>query len=148
MTPWTEHQINLTRRQFFAQQGVRLGGLALASLAGSSLARSALAASGINGDAGSIASAGRVHQPLEGLPHFTPSAKAIIYLHMNGGPSQLDTWDYKPGLRDYFDKDLPPTVRGEQRLSTMTSGQSRFPLLQASFASNAAGNQGSGQTPI
>ncbi len=141
MTPWTEHQINLTRRQFFAQQGVRLGGLALASLAGSSLARSARA-SGINGDAGSIASAGRVHQPLEGLPHFTPSAKAIIYLHMNGGPSQLDTWDYKPGLRDYFDKDLPPTVRGEQRLSTMTSGQSRFPVAPSKFRFQRCGQSG------
>lgn len=142
MTPWTEHQINLTRRQFFAQQGVRLGGLALASLAGSSLARSALAASGVNGDTGSIASAGRVHQPLEGLPHFTPSAKAIIYLHMNGGPSQLDTWDYKPGLRDYFDKDLPPTVRGEQRLSTMTSGQSRFPVAPSKFRFQRCGQSG------
>lgn len=142
MTPWTAHQINLTRRQFFSQQGVRLGGLALASLAGSSLARSAKGANGVNDDAGSTTATARVHQPLEGLPHFTPSAKAIIYLHMNGGPSQLDTWDYKPGLRDYFDKDLPPTVRGEQRLSTMTSGQSRFPVAPSKFRFQRCGQAG------
>lgn len=142
MTPWTAHQINLTRRQFFAQQGVRLGGLALASIAGSSLARSAQGATGGNGDARSTSTSSRVHQPLEGLPHFTPSAKAIIYLHMNGGPSQLDTWDYKPGLRDYFDKDLPPTVRGEQRLSTMTSGQSRFPVAPSKFRFQRCGQSG------
>lgn len=142
MTPWTAHQINQTRRQFFAQQGVRLGGLALASLAGSSLVRSAQGANGINCDAGSTTASSRVHQPLEGLPHFTPSAKAIIYLHMNGGPSQLDTWDYKPGLRDYFDKDLPPTVRGEQRLSTMTSGQSRFPVAPSKFRFQRCGQSG------
>ena len=142
MTPWTAHQINLTRRQFFAQQGVRLGGLALASLAGSSLARSAQGASGMISDGGASSTAGRVHQPLEGLPHFKPSAKAIIYLHMNGGPSQLDTWDYKPGLQDYFDKDLPPTVRGEQRLSTMTSGQSRFPVAPSKFRFQRCGQSG------
>ncbi len=33
---------------------------------------------------------------------------------MNGGLSQIDLWDHKPGLRDYFDKDLPPSVRGDQ----------------------------------
>jgi hypothetical protein len=136
MSPWKEHQLNLTRRQFFAQHGVRLGGLALATLGVS-------AASG--GDSGSSVtspSSSRVHPPLAGLPHFAPAAKSIIYLHMNGGPSQLDTWDYKPGLKEYFDKDLPPSVRGEQRLSTMTSGQTRFPVAPSKFQFQQCGQSG------
>ena len=67
----------------------------------------------------------RVHPPLSGFPHFAPKAKSIIYLHMNGGPSQLDTWDYKPRLADQFDKDLPDSIRLGQRITTMTSGQAR-----------------------
>ena len=44
---------------------------------------------------------------------------------MNGGPSQLDTWDYKPNLKEHFDKDLPDSIRMGQRITTMTSGQAR-----------------------
>ena len=55
---------------------------------------------------------GKVHPALQGFPHHAPKAKRVIYLHMNGGPSQLDLWDYKPGLGEYFDKDIPPSVRG------------------------------------
>ncbi|MFM8892984.1 MAG: DUF1501 domain-containing protein, partial [Planctomycetia bacterium] len=80
------------------------------------------------------AAAARVHPPLAGLPHHPPRAKALIYIHPNGGPSQLDLWDYKPGLQEYFDKDLPPSVRGDQRLSTMTSGQTRFPVAPSKFS--------------
>jgi Protein of unknown function (DUF1501) len=137
MSPLFEQQLDLTRRQFFAQHGVRLGGLALATLG--------FSRSSLGGDATravDLGSAGRVHPPLPGLPHFAPSAKAIIYLHMNGGPSQLDTWDYKPGLKDYFDKDLPPSVRGEQRLSTMTSGQTRFPVAPSKFRFRRSGQSG------
>jgi Protein of unknown function (DUF1501) len=136
MSPWNEYQLNLTRRQFFAQQGVRLGGLALATLAGSQMS------SANENSPVAAPTAGRVHPPLPGLPHFPPTAKSIIYLHMNGGPSQLDTWDYKPGLQDHFDKDLPPSVRGEQRLSTMTSGQTRFPVAPSKFRFEQCGQSG------
>jgi len=57
----------------------------------------------------------------------------MIYLHMNGAPSQLDLWDHKPKLHEFFDKDLPPSVRNHQRLSTMTSGQARFPVAPSMF---------------
>jgi len=76
---------------------------------------------------------GRVHPPLEGLPHFPPKAKSIIYLHMNGGPSQIDLWDYKPELADQFDKDLPDSIRKGQRITTMTSGQARLPVAPSKF---------------
>jgi hypothetical protein len=61
---------------------------------------------------------------------------------MNGGPSQIDTWDYKPKLQEFFDKPLPPTVQGGQRLSTMTSGQSRFPVAPSKFKFEQRGQCG------
>jgi hypothetical protein len=84
----------------------------------------------------------RVHPALPGLPHFAPKAKAIIYLHLNGGPPQHDTWDYKPKLAEFFDKDLPPSVQGGQRLSTMTSGQTRFPVAPTKFKFEQMGQSG------
>ena len=69
----------------------------------------------------------------ESLPHFKPKATRAIYLHMVGGPSQLDLYDYKPGMKEWFDKDLPESIRNGQRLTTMTSGQSRFPIAPTIF---------------
>ena len=123
MNPFLEHQLLQTRRQFFGNVGLRFGGLTLASLMGGSLFNpTARAASG-----------GRVHPPLPGLPHFAPKAKSIIYLHMNGGPSQIDMWDHKPALDAQFDKDLPDSIRNGQRITTMTSGQSRLPVAPSMF---------------
>lgn len=120
-----EAQFTLNRRQFFGDTGVRLGGVALASLLG----RSALAGS-------------EVHPTLPGMPHATPRAKAVIYLHMNGGPSQLDTWDYKPELSKHFGEDLPDSVRKGQRLSTMTSGQAKFPVAPSKYTFTQHGDCG------
>src|SRR5262245_6000513 len=119
MNPFLEHDLQQTRRQFFGNTGVRLGGFAMGLLAADA-ARGNTPAS-------------RVHPPLPGMPHFPPKAKALIYLHMNGAPSQLDLWDYKPQLRAHFDRDLPDSVRMGQRLSTMTSGQARFPVAPSKF---------------
>ncbi len=80
-----EAQFTLNRRQFFGQSGLRMGGIAMPLILGQSLSGRASAAS-------------EVHPALPGLPHAAAKAKAVIYLHMNGGPSQLDTWDYKPEL--------------------------------------------------
>jgi hypothetical protein len=132
MDPHFENQVHQTRRHFFGDLGIRLGGVALASLAGQV---------GAN-EVSQGATPPRVHPPLPGLPHFAPRADAIIYLHMNGAPSQLDTWDYKPGLQEFFDKDLPESVRGAQRLSTMTSGQTRFPVAPSKFQFRQCGESG------
>src|SRR4051812_23612763 len=118
MNPCHQYLNNLTRRQFFAGAGLAMGGVALNWLAprlcGATLSSDALLA--------------RVQPAQPGLPHFPPTAKRIIYLHMNGGPSQLDTFDYKPGLQEHFDLDLPDSIRQGQRITTMTSGQTRFPV--------------------
>ncbi len=65
--------------------------------------------------------------------HFPAKVKHVIYLHMVGGPSQLDLYDYKPGMNDWFDKDLPDSIRKGQRLTTMTSGQARFPIAPSKY---------------
>lgn len=123
MHPIQNQYLALTRRQFFGDTGLRLGGAALALLAARNAALSAAESSNA-----------RIHPSLAGLPHFAPKADAIIYLHMNGGPAQLDTWDYKPGLAEHFDKDLPDSIRNGQRITTMTSGQTRFPVAPSMFS--------------
>lgn len=132
-TPW-----QLNRRNFFGHSGVRLGSLAAGLLASEGIGPRMLSQS----HAASPTSDAPVHPPLPGLPHFAPRAKSIIYLHMNGGPSQIDTWDYKPSLNEYYDKDLPESVQGGQRLSTMTSGQSRFPVAPSKFKFEQRGKSG------
>jgi hypothetical protein len=118
MHPILDKQLHLTRRQFFGSTGLRLGGAALAMLAAKPQAAEAAA---------------RVHPPLPGFPHHAPKAKSVIYLHMNGAPSQIDLLDYKPKLQDFYDKDLPASVRMGQRITTMTSGQSRLPVAPSMF---------------
>ncbi len=118
MHPFEDLAAAMTRRHFLAGSGLSLGSAALASLLGSQ------------------AHAGGSPRPsggLPGLPHFAPKAKRAIYLHMNGGPSQIDLFDYKPKMNDWFDKDLPESVRKGQRLTTMTSGQSRFPIAPSKY---------------
>ena len=116
------------RRYFFTQGSHLLGGMSLMSLLGDRVS-GAEAAGGI-------------------APHFAPKAKQIIYLHMVGGPSQLDLFDYKPGLADWYDKDLPPSVRGNQRLTTMTSGQSRFPIAPTKYQFARQGQSGMWMTEL
>jgi hypothetical protein len=79
---------------------------------------------------------------LPSLPHFAPKAKRCIYLHMMGAPPQMDLLDYKPKLKDWYDKDLPESVRQGQRLTTMTSGQSRFPIAPSVFQFAQYGESG------
>ena len=76
------------------------------------------------------------------LTHFAPKAKRVIYLHMVGGPSQMDLYDYKPAMKDWFDKDLPDSVRMGQRLTTMTSGQKRFPVAPSKYKFEQHGQSG------
>ena len=131
MHPFIEHQQSLTRRQFFHGAGLNAGALALAGLTGT---QRTAAAPGSN--------PGQVHPPLPGFPHFPPKATRLIYLHMNGAPSQLDLFDYKPGLKEHFDKDLPDSVRNNQRITTMTSGQARFPVAPSMFKFKQCGESG------
>lgn len=131
MHPVIENQLALTRRQFFGSSGLRFGGVALAMMAGRGMEA-----------AESTAATTRIHPPLPGIPHFPAKAKAVIYLHMNGGPAQIDLWDHKPQLAELFDKDLPATVRMGQRITTMTSGQARLPVAPSMFKFAQHGKSG------
>ncbi len=82
------------------------------------------------------------HMALPGLPHFPPTAKRVIYLFMSGAPSQIDLWDYKPKMNEMFDKDLPESIRMGQRLTTMTSGQKRFPVVPSKYKFTQHGKSG------
>ena len=97
----------LSRRSFFGRTLWGVGASAMASMMPSRLLGSPLNAS------------------------FAPRAKRVIYLFMSGAPSQIDLCDHKPRMQDLFDKDLPDSVRQGHRLTTMTSGQRRFPLAQS-----------------
>jgi hypothetical protein len=128
-----EFKTNITRRYFFAKGSHLLGTAALASLLGQSVgARSAFASSATH--------AGSPIEPPHS--HFAPKAKHVIYLHMVGGPSQLDLYDYKPVMQKWYDKDLPDSVRMGQRLTTMTSGQSRFPIAPSKYKFARHGESG------
>lgn len=129
MNPALEFHNHMTRRRFFEGAGLKVGGLALSSLLGDRLKATA-------------ATSGMIQAPLPGIPHFAPKAKRLIYLHMNGAPSQLDLFDYKPQLQQHFDKDLPDSVRNNQRITGMTSGQARFPVAPSKFAFQACGESG------
>ncbi|MEW4489879.1 DUF1501 domain-containing protein [Thalassoglobus sp. JC818] len=128
MHPAEQHFQYLTRRHFFGQAGLGLGSAALATLMGNSAQAAAPSAAASPG--------------LPDLPHFAPKAKRAIYLFAAGAPSQLDTFDYKPKLDELFDTDLPESIRQGQRLTTMTSGQSRFPIAPSKFKFEQYGQSG------
>ena len=97
-----------TRRHFLGRTGLGLGSIGMAGLLGRD---APAAASGVLGS-----------------PHQAPKAKRVIYLFQAGGPSHLETFDYKPVLRAGHGKALPKEVIGNQRLSTMSGNQSLLPM--------------------
>ena len=127
-----------TRRQFFGRGARGLGSAALMTLLGERMAGAA--ADGEKNDAASQLS--RESGPLAGLPHFAPKAKRAIWLHMVGAPPQQDLFDWKPKMKEMFNKDLPESVRKGQRLTTMTSGQGRFPIAPTIFKFQQHGRSG------
>jgi len=129
MDPRTETLLRLTRRQLFGRGISAAGAASLATLMGGR-------------------ASGAPQQPakrvggLPDIPHHPPTAKRFIYLFMSGGPAQHDMYDYKPELDKLFDKDLPDSVRQGQRITTMTSGQKRFPIAPSTFKFQQQGECG------
>ena len=77
-----------SRREFLAKAGLGCGALALTDL---------LHSEGIVG-------AEQSNPLAERQPHFKPRATRCVFFFMNGGPSQVDTFDPKPALEKYHDK--------------------------------------------
>ncbi len=74
--------------------------------------------------------------------HHQAKAKRIIYLFQSGAPSQMDLFDPKPALDNRRGEDLPESIRQGQRLTTMTSGQSKFPVAPSMFKFSQHGKCG------
>ncbi len=120
-----EHRLNINRRHFLSKLGLGIGSVALGSLLVPDL---------FSGKEESSV-------PL-GIPHFAPKAKRIIYLFQNGAPSQLESFDYKPTLIKMTGQELPASVRMGQRLTGMTAGQKKFPIVGSHFSFQQYGKSG------
>ncbi|MEC9003973.1 MAG: DUF1501 domain-containing protein [Planctomycetota bacterium] len=115
----------LDRRRFLQTTGTSLGSMALATLLNQE-------ADGAEKQAGG----------LPGLPHFPARAKRVIYLCQSGAPSQLDLYDYKPGLQKRAGQELPDSIRQGQRLTGMTADQPSFPTAPSLFKFAQHGQSG------
>jgi uncharacterized protein (DUF1501 family) len=115
----------ITRRQFFRRTSTGLGVAALASLLG---------------DRALGAVDGSVPPPPW---RIAPKAKRAIYISLIGAPSQLDLFDYKPGLAGRFKEDLKDYLAREgERLTGMTAKQEKFPLAPSIFKFAQHGQSG------
>jgi uncharacterized protein (DUF1501 family) len=130
MKPIDEHKLQATRRTFLGvTAGAALGTTALNTL----LARAATAAtSPAPGSTGGLPS----------LPNFTPQARRVLCLFQSEGFSHVDLFDSKPSLYKNHGKELPPSVRGNQRVTGMTSGQASFPVIAPIFPGRRCGEHG------
>lgn len=126
MNEFFENRLSINRRHFLGKLSVGLGSAALGSLLIPGLFKN-------EGD--DISS-------LTGISHFAPKAKRVIYLFQNGAPSQLESFDYKPMLNKMHGQELPASIRMGQRLTGMTSGQSKFPLVGSYFKFQQHGQSG------
>lgn len=100
-----------SRRAVFAAGGAGLGSIALACF----------------GDATPASGGGA--RGLEGLPHHRPRAKRVVMLWQGGGPSHVDLFDPKPVLMKNGGAEVPASVRGATKLSTMSSDYTRWPVV-------------------
>jgi len=122
-------KLMMTRRTFISRSSVGIGTTALASLVNPQL----FAAS-----EGSASKTGG----LEGVPHFPPTAKRVIFLHQSGAPSQIELFDYKPQLENMRGTELPASVRMGQRITGMTSGQDSLPVAPSIYKFSQCGRSG------
>jgi uncharacterized protein (DUF1501 family) len=128
MKPPDDLMLQCTRRQFFGRTAFGIGSLALASLLDERAFSAAGADSGVEG--------------ILQRTHYPPRAKRIIYLFMQGGPSQMDLFDPKPALAKRHGENLPDSVRMGQRITTMTSKQASLPVAPSPFKFAQHGRSG------
>ena len=125
-----ENHARVNRRQLFGSAASGVGVAALASLLGSRQSQA---------DDAFIPPMGN---GLPGLPHHVAKAKRVVVLWQGGGPSHIDLFDDKPVLREMSGKDIPESIRGSTRLSTMSSGNGKWPCVPAIKPFQSYGNSG------
>ena len=124
-----ELDLHLTRRQLFGLTARGIGAAALGALLRDDLFAMAPASAAGFGEAGQLG------------PHFAPKAKRVIFLHQSGGPSQLETFDYKPALAKFQGTQIPDSVRQGQRVA-QTMGQSSLLVARSQFEFSRHGQSG------
>jgi uncharacterized protein (DUF1501 family) len=124
LSVFTQYNPLQTRRDFLERSSLGLGSIALASLLHPRQAEGNFA--------------GGHHRP----PHFEPAVKRVIYLFQSGGPSQMDLFDYKPGMEKRFGEEVPRSVYPDARKTTMTLGQKSFPVAPTRFRFAQHGQSG------
>ena len=129
-SPLTEFQLQENRRQFFGRASTGIGIAALSAL----LNRDLHSSEATNGSA-------RIGG-LPGIPHFAPKARRVIYLLQSGAPSQVDLLDHKPSLEKLHLTELPDSIRKGQRLTGMTAGQKKFPVVKSPWKFQQHGESG------
>ena len=120
-----DYLLNVSRRSFLLTTGHGMGAAALSSLFQANTANAA-----------------RSNAGLPEFPNKAGKAKRAIYLFFSGGPSHIDTYDYKPAMRKLHGQELPESIRNGQRLTGMTSGQSTFPCVAPMFEFQQHGQHG------
>ena len=118
-----------SRRNFLRKSSLGFGSIALSSMLSPSLGMAK------NFSSPNIFST-------NGLPHFIPKAKRVIYLFQSGGPSQIETYDYKPLLEKWHGSEIPQSLKETQRNSGMVEGQSSYPLVKSIFNFKQYGQSG------
>ncbi|MFP6604634.1 MAG: DUF1501 domain-containing protein [Pirellulaceae bacterium] len=130
-SPTTTYVNQQSRRYFLNRMATGLGTLGLASLLNEELFAADPNARPRNEIGG-----------LTSLPHYPARASRVIYLFQSGGPAQMDLYDYKPGLRAKFGEDVPRSVYPDERKTTMTSAQLKFPVAPSIFDFKQHGESG------
>ena len=129
MEDFFNKQFSESRRNFLRKSSLGFGSIALSSMLSPSL-----------GIAKNFSSPNIFST--NGLPHFIPKAKRVIYLFQSGGPSQIETYDYKPLLEKWHGSEIPQSLKETQRNSGMVEGQSSYPLVKSIFNFKQYGQSG------
>lgn len=117
-----ENLARVTRRQLLGSATSGIGIAALAAL---------LQQDGFAAPADAPRDRLKPHDGLPDLPHHRPSAKRVVVMWQGGGPSHVDLFDPKPQMQSTAGQDIPASIRGDTRLSTMSSGYARWPCVPA-----------------
>jgi len=127
MPPLHDFQHQTTRRTFLTTASCGVGQIALGGLLAGQLPQVAQAASSDRG--------------LSELPHFLPKAKRVLCLFQAEGFSHVDLFDYKPTLTKFHGQEIPSSIKGNQRLTGMTSGQTSYPVVAPIRTGRLCGEQ-------
>jgi uncharacterized protein (DUF1501 family) len=128
-SPLEQRLQHLTRRTFLGDITRGIGSVALGSLLFPGLAEAA--------ESASLALPGGTK-----LPHFAPKAKRVVCLFQSGGLSHVDLFDQKATLQKFAGQEIPASVKGNQRLTGMTSGQKGYPVVPPLMGGKACGRHG------